>query len=256
MADTREITMQVPEAVGSVADYLLIYHPIEGLDIWAWLRWGTIIVLALAVTFWHQRQNQAFHTYMREKKQRNPLSDRLSRLAYNRSFEVFSLFLLLIVAIGIYETRLNGKNQRITAVENDFASAQAQIATLEASLAEQAARQKQAAAAAPTGEMTESQQEELDQLKRDFEGLFINYYLLKKCNLAGAKEFHLMHSSLMYRLDALNAPAGERRRILDAAMGSFAELYAETPCDGAEIAPVQASIQSYLTRIEQDYPDR
>lgn len=256
MAETREITMQVPEAVGSVADYLLLYHPIEGLDIWAWIRWGVIVVLALAVTFWHQRQNQAFHHYMRETKRRNPLSDRLSHLAHNRSFEVFTLFLLIIAAIGIYETRLNGKNQRIVAQENDIASAQTQITTLEAALEQQAAQAKQAAAAVPAGQMTDAQQEQLDQLKRDFEGLFINYYLLKKCNLAGAKEFHLMHSSLMYRLDALNAPAGERRRILDAASGSFAELYAETPCDSTEIAPVQVSIQNYLNRIEQDYPDR
>lgn len=253
MAETREITMKVPESVGSVADYLLLYHPIEGLDMWAWLRWGLIVAVALAVTFWHQRQNRAFHRYIREKKQRNPLSDRLSHLAYNRSFEVLSLFLLIIVAIGIYETRLNGKNQRVVSLENDIASAQAQIATLEAAVEQQ----KQAAAVpAPVTEMTEEQQAQLDQLKRDFEGLFINYYLLKKCNLAGAKEFHLMHSSLMYRLDALNAPAGERRRILDAASGSFDELYAETPCDGAEIAPVQASIQNYLNRIEQEYPDR
>lgn len=251
--EKKEITMQVPQAVSGFVDYFQTQHSAQGLDAGTWLCWGIVITLALVIAFWHQHQNKAFHEYIRNKNQRTPLNDRLSQLAYNRSFEILALFFVLILSIVFYDTRVNS-------IENQLANARTETVALQEEMAAQQAqmalKDKEVQEAIRLSGMDETQQVQLDTLKQEFEGLFINYYMLKKCGLSTTQDFHIMNSALMYRLNTLNAPSGIRQNILDAANGSFQELYAEQECNSAELSTMQDSIRAYLHEVVENLPDR
>lgn len=251
--EKKEITMQVPEAVSGFVHYFQTQHSAEGLDTGIWLRWGIVIILAIIIAFWHQHQNKAFHEYIRNKNKRTPISDRLSQLAYNRSFEILSLFFVLTLCVIFYDTRVNSLKNQLATATTEILAQQEEIAAQQAQLALKDTEIQDAVRLTVT---TEEQQAQIDTLKQEFEGLFINYYLLKKCGLSTAQDFHIMNSALMYRLTSLNAPSAIRQSILDAASGSFEELYAEQECKKEELAITQENIRSYLSEVVENFPDR
>jgi hypothetical protein len=246
-------TMQMPDSVDGIVGYFQTHHTIDNLDTVTWLRWVIVILLGLIIAFWHQKQNRTFHEYIRNKNKRTPISDRLSQLAYNRSFEIISLFFILIMCIIYYDTRINAMENTITQIRAQMLAAQDEIATYEAQMA---LKDQQVQQAIRLSGMDESQQQELDTLKQEFEGLFINYYVLKKCGLSTTQDFHIMNSALMYRLNGLNAPSGVRQNILDAANGSFQELYAEQECKDETLGAMQDDIRNYLREVIENLPDR
>lgn len=245
--------MQVPDAFGGIADYFAIHHSAAGLDASAWIRWGIIIALTVMVAFWHQHQNKAFHEYINNKNRRTSISDRLSQLAYNRSFEVITLCFLLILCVVFYDTRINSAENRILAARANVVAMEEEIAVYEEQMA---LKDQQVQEAIRLSGMDEAQQVELDTIKQEFEGLFINYYMLKKCNLGSRQDFHIMNSALMYRLNTLNAPSGIRQNILNAANGSFDELYTEQVCEGEELAAMQDEVRNYLRDVVENLPDK
>lgn len=249
----REITFQLPDVAGNIIGYFEMYHAIEAIGAATWLRWAVVTALALAVAFWHQRQNKSFHAYIRDHRQRTPLNGRLSQLAYNRSFETLGLFFVLIATLLFYDTRLNAASQRLTSTETALADHEQQLTAYETLVAVQEA---QLQASSRLHGADEQQQEALDMLKQEFEGLFINYYVLQKCNLGTAQDFHILHSALMYRLSDLSAPANIRQNILDAAHGSFTELYAEQDCKDEANMIIQGDMQDYLHNITRHHPHR
>src|SRR5690606_9839002 len=57
---------------GDFMGYFHAHHSFEGLDMATWIRWGVIVLIWLAFAFWHQHQNKAFHSYIRDKHKRTP----------------------------------------------------------------------------------------------------------------------------------------------------------------------------------------
>lgn len=251
-AEQKEITIKVPDSMGGFVNYFETHHSMDNLDTATWVRWGIIVLCALAVIFWHTRQNQSFHEYINNTKKRTAISDRLSQLAYNRSFEIFALFVVLIAGIIFYDTRINSQEQRLDILQEENLILQAEVGDYEQLMVLKEAKLQEAL---QLSGFDEAQQQELDRLKREFEGLFVNYYVLKKCNLNTTQDFHIMNSALMYRLNTLNAPSGIRQNILDAANGSYQELYSQQSCTDEKLTAMQDTIRTYLREVVENLPD-
>lgn len=252
MSNQKSITMNVPD-VGGFITYFESHHSVEGFDVTTWARWGIILLIALLVAFWHQRQNRTFHEYIRNSNKRTPISDRLSQLAYNRSFEILALFVIIILGVVYYDTRVNAAEQQAELAQQDILSVQDELAAYEEQMA---LKDQQLQEAQRLSGMDAGQEQKLDALKMQFENLFVNYYVLKSCGLSTAQDFHIMNSALMYELNTLNAPAGIRQSIVNAALGTYQELYAELPCASDDVGTMQDSVRNYLRDVVEKLPDQ
>lgn len=252
-ASIKEILQNPQQVIRSASDYFSTRHSLDQIDDTTLLRWGCIVFLALLLLFWHSRQNRAFTAYLDNSKKHSAISRQLSLLARNRSMEVLLLFMTLLLAFIFYDTRVDRLQEQIVteqahAVMKDILAAQDAAEKEDLRLQLQAAKQF-------TG-LDESKQQELDIIKQEFEGLFINYYLLKQCSRTVPEDFHIMHSALLYRLALIGAPASSRQNILDAASGSFQELYATQECDSEAVGAAEKSTRDYLDTVVQNLPDR
>ena len=243
------ITINVPD----LASYFADNHSFSNLDTMAYVRWGALVLAWLAVAFVHQRQNRKFHDYVQQTNTRTPLSDRLSKLAYNRAYEVLFLFFILLAGMVFYDTRLAADRQ-------SFATNQAEINDLHEKIVSRDAdilAQKRALDEARTlAALPENLEQKLDDIKKKYEELFINYYYLKRCNAASLQDFHLMNSALIYELTESNAPAGLRKNILTAARGTHDEMYATASCAPEAIGPIKKQVQDYINTTVNTLPDR
>lgn len=230
---------------------LIAQHSMVNMPMETWLRWGIVLLLIVAVLWWHHRQNSTFRNYLQSQSKASPLSTRLCQLASTRSLELFGALSILFLTLLFYDTRINQRDQYIFFLQSQLAD-RAQVITAHEA---QIAAQKKALKAASINEMTEAQQDALDMLKPQFENLFINYYYLRACDSASTQDFHLMNSALMYELNRLDAPANLRRNILQAAKGSYEELYALHECNPREMAPMKERVRTYLDTIANTLPD-
>ncbi|MCH2548126.1 MAG: hypothetical protein MK052_11030, partial [Alphaproteobacteria bacterium] len=216
------------------------------------IKWGILLVIAIIIAFWHQRQNKQVHSHFLHSKSRSPINDALRKLAYGRSYEVLALLCIVMGIIVFYDIKISSQSYRSEAAQQIITDQQNQIITYEK---QYAVIDQQVKTAMNMGGFDEVQQQQFDALKQEFEGLFINYYVLKKCGLSSTQDFHIMNSALMYRLNQLNAPSAIRRNILDAANGSYVELYADQACEDHRLESMQTSIREYLRSVVETYPD-
>lgn len=251
-AERNTYSIQVPDAAGSFLSYFHDNHTLQGLDSAMLIRWCCVVLVWMGVAFWHQRQNRAFHEYIRNTKTRTPISDRLSQLAYNRAFEILAIFFALILTLVFYDTRLLKDRQQLAETRSAVEKAQTQLAQTQAELAIKSAALEEATR---LDSSTEETQSKLDAIKQRFEELFINYYYLQRCGLSKPEDFHIMNSALMYELTQLNAPAGIRQNILTAAKGTHDELYAQASCAPEETTPMQESVRQYLQSVIDTLPN-
>lgn len=247
-----ELSPSVPDAQAHGLSAPAPWHYVAQMDETAWWRWGAILLVAFVVAYWHQRQHAAFHRYIRRHNLRSSIGNRLQQLAYNRSLEMLLLFIVLLCATVFYDTRLHKSAQDIQELQEQLAhatdenAAYAQQLRMHRSALEEAQRM---------AGLDETQQDALDALKQRYEDLFINYYVLKRCNASQPQDFHIMNSALVYELNRLNAAAGVRQNILNAARGSYEELYAELACDTPEIGVMRQNMQQYLQSVIATIPD-
>lgn len=218
-----------------------------------WIRWGIIATAWLLVIFWHRRQNKAFRQYiLSHSNTRSTVSDRLSQLAYNRSLEVWFVGFLLLAGVVFYDLRYHRLERSASDMEIRMAEAEQAVNAYQSRIRTQSTALEEAQRLAG---MNDAQQRELDVLKPKYEDLFINHYILKRCNFSAPEEFHIINSALVYELNRLNAPAKMRQNIMLAAKGSYDELYSELDCTGADMTPMRARMQAYLQSIVTNIQD-
>lgn len=247
----QQHVVEVPSVIG----YFYDHHALSGMDQTTFIRWGAIAVIWLLAAIWHQHQNKAFHEYIRNTKARTKLNDRLSHLAYNRAFEVMGVFFILILTLIYYDTRVFKAESELAALRETSA---ATATELETAVNENATLRGYLDVAADriTSGLDETKEEALDDLKSRYENLFVSYYYLKRCNALSKTDFHLLNSSLIQELTDMNARAGVRKRILEAAQGTHDELYAEAPCSPEVIDPKKKEIEDYLRQVISTLPDQ
>lgn len=92
----------------------------------------------------------------------------------------------------------------------------------------------------------EENTEQINQLKANFESLFVTYQYLAKCGLAEEADYHLLNSALVHQMSSLNAPGRIQYDILTAAQGTYDEIYSRSTCDTPDISTMQEQFRNYL----------
>lgn len=87
----------------------------------------------------------------------------------------------------------------------------------------------------------------IDKIKTRYEGILVNYLLLKKCGKTGTSDYQLITSAMQKELLSQSTPTRLKYDILTAAKGSYDEIYARSNCNDEEIMP---TLQKYLAYIK------
>lgn len=227
-------------------DAMSARHSIENIDTTVWIRWAIVLAVWLAIAFWHHRQQSGFHSFLRGHKQKSEVGARLYQLAQNRSFEVLMLCAFIFFGMIYHDTRIRAMEQNATANRAYIADSEQVIAAYDALVA---LRETELQEARTIAGMDETQQAALDALKGHYENLYINYYVLQRCNTNSKADYHVITSALMRDLARLNAPAAQQQKIHEAAQGSHRELYATLECNSPEVKTMAANMRSYLDSV-------
>jgi hypothetical protein len=91
----------------------------------------------------------------------------------------------------------------------------------------------------------------IDKIKTRYEGVLVNYLLLKKCGKTGASDYQLITSAMQSELSTNSAPERLKYDILTAAKGSYDEIYARSTCNGDEITPTLQRYETYINNLTQ-----
>lgn len=217
----------------------------EHIQHYTWL----LVLIAVALVFlWHRWQHRrlirAFKTNV------SSTAKSALALAVDRAWQILFLGVLLAVFCFYYARLTDQQSARIAAQAEDLADLRSQLETAIAN-----ASAPRTAVFQPSLPQSESMQENLDDLKARYEELFVNYYYLKRCNLISVSAFHVMNSSLLYELSLMDAPAGIRNSILQAARGTHDEMYANASCDENATTPMLTNVRRYLAEVIKNVSD-
>jgi len=91
----------------------------------------------------------------------------------------------------------------------------------------------------------------IDKIKTRYEGVLVNYLLLKKCGKTGSLDYQIITSAMQSELSANSAPARLKYDILTAAKGSYDEIYARSTCNEDEITPTLQRYGTYINNLTQ-----
>lgn len=242
-ADTTPLS---PSFWPRLMDAMDARHSIEGLDNAVWIRWAVVLVLWIAIALWHYRQQAGFHSFLRSHKQKSEVGARLYQLAQNRSFEVLMLCAFLLGGMVYHDTRIRAMEQNAAAQRGRIADSEQVIEAYDALVA---LRERELLDARELAGMDEGQQAALDSLKGHYENLYINHYVLRRCNLGSKGDYHIITSALAHELARLNASASLQPKILGAAQGSHNELYASLECTSPDVQKIAQDMRSYLDAV-------
>lgn len=179
---------------------------------------------------------------------------KLLYVLHKRNIHLFCFFSLLLLALASNDLNLNNKEPQ--AVEQQEAAAPPPSAASPA--AQQAAVPSSALPNNPNmpfGNVTEfneknsKQQANIDFLKERYETWLITFYYLQKCSQVASGDLDLITGALKKDLDADQADASVQTNIIQAATGSYQEMYSNIPCDAEHEARSKASYDNSMKRL-------
>lgn len=92
-----------------------------------------------------------------------------------------------------------------------------------------------------------------DVLKKRYEELLVSYFVLKKCGLTGAADYHIILSALSHEMASINAPGRLQYDIITAAKGAYNELYANNECDERIRGTLHEEFRGYITALSDQF---
>ncbi len=92
-----------------------------------------------------------------------------------------------------------------------------------------------------------------DVLKKRYEELLVSYYVLKKCGISSASDYHIILSSLSHEMASLNAPGRMQYDIINAAKGAYNELYAKNECDEKITTTLSGEFRGYIAALNTQF---
>jgi hypothetical protein len=92
-----------------------------------------------------------------------------------------------------------------------------------------------------------------DVLKKRYEELLVSYYVLKKCGISSASDYHIILSSLSHEMASLNAPGRMQYDIINAAKGAYNELYANNTCDDKITTTLNQEFRGYVAALSEQF---
>ena len=103
---------------------------------------------------------------------------------------------------------------------------------------------------------TPDRQAQLDKLKRQYEEILVTYYFMEKCKKTNPNDFHIIISALSQEMASINAPGRLQYDIVNAAKGSYKEMYSESKCEDADVTALHSQYSNYLETIARTFTAR
>lgn len=189
--------------------------------------WGLIY-------FWHGRQESRLHAYIIRSKAETPLVRELMQLAISRSQQCLLITLILCGVVVVVFLEKQKKEPIIP------------LPVLQAQLPEPIAPLHPASSAIEEAVRKEVIAKSLDELKEKYENLLVIHFYLRGCAKANEADYPLLFSALKDKTLAAGGSETDVLSTINAAKGSYQELYAHTPCTNNVSHSVSASYEKSM----------
>lgn len=199
-----------------------------------WLVLAGISILIIALITLEQRKMSRYYQRLTshasvEDASAAEYSLKLLTISTRNKFLFSTSFLILTFSVIFYDVR----QQRM--LEQHDADAARQLA------AECESKSDKSAATAPAGDEDATA---LDEAKRKYEKQLVNFYLLRKCNMAGADEFAIVQAAMLAETKQLGADASFASQTQATAKSAFNELYKDFNCSSKKLDEISKQFQS------------
>jgi hypothetical protein len=94
----------------------------------------------------------------------------------------------------------------------------------------------------------------LDLIKQRYEELMVTYYYLLRCQAADVNDSVILRSAMNEDLRKAGASAQTGNNIIQAAQGTYAELYARSACRDSDISNIKQSFEKSMAQLKQQHP--
>jgi hypothetical protein len=98
------------------------------------------------------------------------------------------------------------------------------------------------------------QQSGMDDIKKRYEDILVIHLFLKKCKKVKPNDIKVINHAISQEILALDAPKQLQKDIINAAQGSYNEVYAKSPCNGRGIRDLQAQYHNYIDVLRNNFP--
>lgn len=216
-----------------------------------------LMLLCIGCLIWHTMENKAYRRQFSTLPLTPKERDRLMKLLWNRSMQLWVVLAAAAIVIGVYDWKLN-----VPATPALPALPQTAEAASAAALTPSSGIPAESPAISASEQLAELFDEEnpkgksaaLDTLKKRYEELFINYLLLSRCGLATTDDYHVLNSALARDLASVSGPARLQYDIWTAAQGSYRELYAKAVCSNEQTLAQSAPFRAYIEALRKQAP--
>lgn len=99
-------------------------------------------------------------------------------------------------------------------------------------------------------------QSQLDKIKRQYEEILITYFFMEHCKKSGQNDFHIIISALSQEMASINAPGRLQYDIVNAAKGSYKEMYSTSNCNDTNVTTTYKDYSNYINSISQNFTVR
>lgn len=214
---------------------------------------GALACLLVLSLIWHIRENRDLRRFLNTLPVNESARLRVTRLAWGRSVQLLTtLILCLVLAVCLQWRPAPRPDLPLPEIPEDSKITEESTAITPAPVSQQLLVAPQVNVAdlfAPDPTLETPQQERLDELKRRYESLFVNYLYLFRCRQAEEADFYALNAGLSRELASLNGPGRLSHDILTAAKGSYDEVYAKVSCNNS--GTEAASFRSYVSQLKQ-----
>ena len=97
-------------------------------------------------------------------------------------------------------------------------------------------------------------QASMDDIKKRYEDILVIYIFLKHCGRIEPTDYNVITSALAQEMASVNAPGRMQADIVNAAKGSYQEIYAQSPCDGTVINQLTSQYHQYIDVLKTNFP--
>lgn len=228
------------------------------LTIWL-LAFVLLAVLGWCV-YWHRKENAALIKHWLDTQETTEAKT-LSKFAWGRSFQLFAAVGTLVVAVLLFGWKIDALRKQI----EDYHAAQ--ILPSAPVIANQPPEERKPLPDAIANPVVLVQPSivdiftpslspgdklaVIDNLKQQYENTIVLYFIMARCEFTLATDYDWIMASLRKDMRAANAPAELQTQILNAAKGSYQELYAYNKCATPEIQKLASQFREYINSLYQ-----
>ncbi len=220
------------------------------IDAAYWFKWLLLCLLIVLVAWFHHLE----HDELRTSFQREPVrgSQQLLFLFITRSMHMLLLLMLCTLAIILYDIH----TIQVKSAAHIVPMAVVAPAVLPPEAAKVAPPPVQDFGL-PFGKISVFSEKDadaqayLDLIKQRYEKLFVTYYYLLQCRAVDGSGFALLESALRSDLLSAGAPLDTGDNILQAAQGTYNEIYAHSACHKDDITLIKEAFNESLAQLRQ-----